>query len=46
MPDAPMAHEDLIPLDRFVWSMDGGTVTIRVPLAALTESLRPQYGGT
>lgn len=46
LPDAPMAHEYPIPRDRFVWSMDGGTVTIRVPLAALAASLRPEYGGT
>lgn len=45
MPDAPMAHEDPIPRDRFVWSMDGGTVTIQIPLSALAGSLRPQYGG-
>ncbi len=41
LPDAPMAHEYPIPRDRFVWSMDGGAVTIRVPLAALAASLRP-----
>ncbi len=46
LPDAPMAHEYPIPRDRFVWSMDGGAVTIRVPLAALAASLRPEYGGT
>ena len=46
LPDAPMAHEYPIPRDRFVWSMDGGVVTIRVPLAALAASLRPEYGGT
>jgi hypothetical protein len=46
LPDAPMAHEYPIPRDRFVWSMDGGVVTIRVPLAALATSLRPEYGGS
>lgn len=46
MPDAPMAHEEPIARDRFVWSMDGGTLTLRVPLAALADSLRPEYGGT
>lgn len=45
LPDAPMAHEHPIPRDRFVWSMDGGTVTIRIPLPALAGSLRPEYGG-
>jgi hypothetical protein len=46
MPDAPMAHEYPIPRDRFVWSMDGGVIAIRVPLAALAASLRPEYGGS
>lgn len=46
MPDAPMARENPSPRDRFVWSMDGGTVTIRVPLSSLADSLRPEYGGT
>jgi hypothetical protein len=45
LPDAPMAHEYPIPRDRFVWSMDGGTVTIEIPLSALAGSLRQQYGG-
>lgn len=45
LPDAPMAHEYPIPRDRFVWSMDGGTVTIQIPLSALAGSLRPEYGG-
>ena len=45
MPDAPMAHEDVIVRDRFVWSMDGGTVTIQIPLSSLASSLRPEYGG-
>lgn len=46
MPDAPMAHQDPIPRDRFVWSMDGGTVTIQIPLSALAGALRREYGGT
>ena len=46
LPDAPVAHEYPIPRDRFVWSIDGDIVTVRVPLAALAASLRPQYGGT
>ncbi|MCV7000083.1 hypothetical protein H7J34_07730 [Mycolicibacterium alvei] len=45
MPDAPMAHQETIPRDRFVWSMDGGTVIVEVPLVELSESLRPEYGG-
>jgi hypothetical protein len=40
MPDAPMAHENPFPRDRFVWSMDGGAVVVRVPLAALAPGLR------
>jgi hypothetical protein len=46
MPNAPMLREAPSPRDRLVWSMDGGTVTIRVPLSALAESLRPEYAGT
>lgn len=45
MPDAPMAHQDPVPRDRFVWSMDGGTVTIQIPLSSLAGALRPEYGG-
>lgn len=43
LPDTPMTHETPWPADRFVWSMDGGTVQVRVPLAALAGILRPQY---
>ena len=46
MPDAPIVRENPSPRNRFVWSMDGGTVTIQVPLSALAGSLRPEYGGT
>ncbi|WP_431306147.1 mannan-binding protein [Mycobacterium hubeiense] len=46
MPDEPMQREDPFPRDRLVWSMDGGTVRIRVPLSVLAGSLRPEYGGT
>lgn len=45
LPDAPMLREDPSPHDRLVWSMDGGTVELHVPLAALADSLRPEYGG-
>lgn len=45
MPDAPMLREDPTPPDRYVWSMDGGTVTLHVPLSALAGSLLPAYGG-
>jgi len=38
-----MPRENPSPRDRFVWSMDGGTVTIQVPLTALAGSLRPEY---
>jgi len=41
MPGAPMSHENPFPRDRFVWSMDGGTVVVHVPLAALASILRP-----
>lgn len=40
LPDAPMAHETPFPRDRFVWSMDGGAVTVHVPLAALAPVMR------
>jgi hypothetical protein len=43
LPDAPMAHENPWPPDRLVWSVDGGTVEVDVPLGALTPILRPQY---
>ncbi|MEB3031828.1 RsiV family protein [[Mycobacterium] nativiensis] len=39
LPDLPMTHENPWPTDRLVWSMDGGTVTVRVPLTALTPVL-------
>lgn len=45
MPDVPMQRENPTPPDRSVWSMDGGTVTVDVPLSALAGSLRPEYGG-
>jgi hypothetical protein len=48
MPDYPVAHD--VPLDFtpgvMQWSMDGGTVTARIPLSALASVLRPEYGGT
>jgi len=46
MPDAPMQRGEPSPPDRFVWSMDGGTISIKVPLSALAGSLRPEYAGT
>ncbi|MEZ0367241.1 hypothetical protein ACAG26_26565 [Mycobacterium sp. pUA109] len=45
MPNAPMVRENQTPPYQFVWSMDGGTVIIHVPLSALASSLRPEYGG-
>jgi hypothetical protein len=39
LPDAPMDHERPFPRDRFVWSMDGGAVTVHVPLASLSPIL-------
>jgi hypothetical protein len=41
LPDAPMTHENPWPQDRFVWSMNGGTVTPHIPLAALAPILQP-----
>ncbi|KLO29293.1 hypothetical protein ABW16_09495 [Mycolicibacter heraklionensis] len=46
LPDAPLLRENPQPADRFVWSMDGGAVVARVPLASLSPALRPEYGGT
>lgn len=46
LPDVPMLRENPQPADRFVWSMDGGAVVVRVPLTALSDALRPEYGGT
>lgn len=40
MPDAPMAHENPWPRDRFLWSMDGNTVEAHIPLTALAPILR------
>lgn len=39
MPDAPMLRENSTPGSRFVWSMDGGTVQVHVPLSALAPLL-------
>ncbi len=39
LPDAPMAHENPWPRDRFVWSMDGGAIQVHVPLSALAPIL-------
>jgi hypothetical protein len=48
MPDYPVAHD--IPLNFtpgvMQWSMDGGTVRARIPLAVLSPILRQEYGGT
>jgi hypothetical protein len=47
LPDYPVAHDT--PLDFtpgvMQWSMDGGTVQVRIPLTALSGILRPEYGG-
>lgn len=45
MPDQPMVRESPTPPDRLKWSMDGGTVVVDVPLAALAGQLKPAYGG-
>lgn len=41
MPDRPMLHENPLPPDELVWSMDGGTVTVRLPLVSLASILSP-----
>lgn len=47
LPDYPVAHD--LPVDytpaAMQWSMDGGTVEVHVPLAALQPILRPGLGG-
>jgi hypothetical protein len=47
MPDYPVGHDT--PLDytvgRMQWAMDGGTVQVHIPLAALSPILRPDFGG-
>ena len=45
LPDVPMLREDPQPPGQQVWSMDGGAVTVRVPLTLLADALRPEYGG-
>ncbi|TQK32053.1 DUF3298 domain-containing protein [Arthrobacter sp. SLBN-53] len=46
MPDQPMQREEPTPERQLAWSMDGGTITLTLPLSALSPLLRPQYGGT
>lgn len=45
MPDYPVAHD--VPIDYApgmpVWSMDGGTVQVHIPLTALSPLLRAEY---
>ncbi|MFV0495306.1 hypothetical protein [Mycobacterium sp.] len=43
MPDVPSAQDSQAA--NYAWSMDGGAVTLQVPLAALAGPLRPEYGG-
>lgn len=43
MPDQPMAHENPAPRGEWQWSMEGGAVTMHVPLAALGSILAPGY---
>lgn len=48
MPDYPVGRDrptNFTP-GLMQWSMDGGTVQARIPLAALAPVLRPEYGGT
>lgn len=48
MPDYPVARDSPIDFTPAVmqWSMDGGTVQARIPLAALSPILRAEYGGS
>jgi hypothetical protein len=43
MPDLPMQHENPPPTNSWQWSMDGGTVTIRIPLTVLNPVLATPY---
>lgn len=43
MPDVPMTHENPPPRGQWQWSMNGGTVTLHVPLKALHAELAPAY---
>jgi Protein of unknown function (DUF3298) len=45
MPDAPMLHENPPPHNSWQWSMDGGAVTIHIPLAVLRPILAAPYAG-
>ncbi|MDY6995712.1 MAG: mannan-binding family protein [Actinomycetota bacterium] len=48
MPDYPVGRDSPTDFTPGVmqWSMDGGTVQARIPLAALAPVLRPEFGGT
>ena len=48
MPDYPVGRDSPTDFTPGVmqWSMDGGTVQARIPLAALAPILRPEFGGT
>jgi hypothetical protein len=43
MPDRPMTHENPPPPGQWQWSMNGGIVTLHIPLQALREVLAPAY---
>lgn len=47
MPDYPVAHDSPIDYDPGmpVWSMDGGTVEVHIPIHVLGPVLRNSYGG-
>jgi len=45
MPDRPVPHDTPIQYTQWQWSMDGGTVQARIPLAVLSPILRPGFGG-
>lgn len=46
MPDYPVGHDTPVNYTPALmqWSMDGGTVQPRIPLAALSSVLRPEFG--
>lgn len=47
MPDYPVGHDTPLNYTPGImqWSMDGGAVIARIPLAALGSVLRPEFGG-
>lgn len=46
LPDYPVSHDSPVQYNQWQWYMDGGNVQPRIPLAALSPILRPEFGGT